>query len=128
MKRIFFACLMALGIVLQAQNPANTQIPENSTLTVSVSGKSQGNILLSELVGVPILVSHEGYTVEKFIVEYILENEDIVDRFVNGNMIMTHHLQFLQNNAKLFITSIIVRGLDGSVWKLTFVPSFTVQM
>jgi hypothetical protein len=127
MKKIFFVCLMALGFVLQAQNSTNTQIPENSTLTVTVSGKSQGNVMLSEIIDVPILVSNDGYTVEKFLVVYLLDSGDIVERVVHGNMIRAHNVQSLQNNAKLYLEGIHVRGLDGSLWKLTTVPAFIVQ-
>ncbi len=116
MKKIIavFCAVFAFSLF---QSHAQT-VEDSETFTITVSGKSCGQITYADLSGQQVLVDREGYEVEEFTFVCVLNGNDLWEGHANGNQFLQSWdpvLQSLTSGQNISLENIKIRGLDGSL-------------
>jgi hypothetical protein len=129
MKNTFIFLVLFIAVAGFCFGQASNEIPVDPDFSVTIAGKSTGNISVTELIGSNLKTEKPNYHVEGFYVVYLHANGDLTEKTALGSEIPQSWevwLNTLKTGQKLFFENILVRGDDGSIRKAPFL-SFIIE-
>jgi len=123
MKKTVIFLVLIIAVAGFSFGQASNEIPVDPDFSVTIAGKSAGNISVTQLIGANLKTEKPNYYVEGFSVVYLLPNGDLTEKIAFGSEIPQNWnvwLSTLKTGQKLFFENILIRGDDGSIRKAPF--------
>jgi hypothetical protein len=82
----------------------------------SISGKTSGEITVAELVGQPIVVSNDEFTVTSFVLLVVDSSGDMMERPINEgifNKVASNAIRTVSEGTKIYLESITAKNENG---------------